>query len=377
MAGCATQPYVTAHIESVNAEYRQLEDYVYCLEDENARLEQRMAELQANYARVRAGQPPREGILQRRQTGGGTDLAPPEIEIGPTDPPEIEIPDVPRRTPPARTPPAGGIRSRLQRPLEAPSIDSPDLGPPSIEIPDLPQTPTPPATESLPIPTTPTRPQPGVPELLPVKPSDPKVTHIHLNPLMTGGADFDGQPGDEGLSVLIEPRNAADEFVPQAGAVSVVVLDPAKEGDAARVARWDFTLSAAQQKLATASAASGIQLEMPWPASPPANNKLKLFVRYEGPDGRQLVTDRDIYITPPGQITRSWTPRPAERARPASAVAAAAKVVEDSETVATAEARTSATESNDEKPPRPAVPPPQLSDDTDIASQPAAWSPFR
>ena len=39
-AGCKSQPYVNAHIESVNAEYRQLEDYVYALEAENARLTQ-------------------------------------------------------------------------------------------------------------------------------------------------------------------------------------------------------------------------------------------------------------------------------------------------------------------------------------------------
>ena len=39
--GCKTKPYVNAHIESVNAEYRQLEDYVYSLEEEKAKLQQR------------------------------------------------------------------------------------------------------------------------------------------------------------------------------------------------------------------------------------------------------------------------------------------------------------------------------------------------
>ena len=32
LPGCATQPYLNSHIESVNTEYRQLEDYVYALE---------------------------------------------------------------------------------------------------------------------------------------------------------------------------------------------------------------------------------------------------------------------------------------------------------------------------------------------------------
>src|SRR5204863_3091832 len=47
LAGCS-KPYVNAHIESVNAEYRQLEDYVYCLEDENARLQQEIDSLKTS-----------------------------------------------------------------------------------------------------------------------------------------------------------------------------------------------------------------------------------------------------------------------------------------------------------------------------------------
>ena len=76
------------------------------------------------------------------------------------------------------------------------------------------------------------------PEIISPKPGDKKVTHLFLNPL-SGGADFDGQPGDDGLRVVIEPRNATDEFVPEAGALSVVLLDPERQGESARVARWD------------------------------------------------------------------------------------------------------------------------------------------
>jgi hypothetical protein len=369
---------MTAHIESVNAEYRQLEDYVYCLEDENAKLEARLAALQDNYNRVRAGQPPREGgLFRRRSESGGTELAPPRIDEGSTNPPEIEIPGA------ASSAPAIRGRSTLQRPkLEEPS-ETLDLGPPSIEIPEIPSTPAAPgsapktpATESLPLPSRPTNASPNVPELLPIKPADPQVTHIHLNPLMTGGADFDGQPGDEGLSVVIEPRNAADEFVPAAGAVSIVVLDPEKQGDAARVARWDYTLPATEQKLATATAARGIQLEMPWPASPPANNRLKLYVRYEGPDGRQLQSERDLYITPPGQVAQRWTPRSAERSRPRAIVPPAeAAAVANPEIIASAEPAVAV--ASDQRPTRPTAPPAELSEEPQLAQQPAAWSPHR
>jgi hypothetical protein len=158
------------------------------------------------------------------------------------------------------------------------------------------------------------------PEQLRGQPVDRKVTHLFLSPL-TGAADFNGQPGDDGLCVILEPRNAGDQYVSEAGAVSVVLLDPTRQGEAARIARWDFDKSTTQHLLASEGRKPaddggkpfGIKLEMPWPAAPPASNQLKLFVRYETADGRRLQTDRDIFVTSPGQALSRWTPRPAGR----------------------------------------------------------------
>ena len=301
LTGCAG-PQVRAHIDSVNAEYRQLEDYVYCLEDENAKLQR-----QLDYERGLGGVP------RRPNSRPGTTDAPSDTDD--LNPPTIE-PGTPT------TPPAGSSRSSVQRPKTSPASagtnEKLELSPPLIEIPGAAEKGAP-ATEDLPTPAVPRELRPAAPEAIPPPPADTKVTHIFLNPLLTGGVDFDRQLGDEGLSIVLEPRNAADEYVPVAGAVSVVVLDPAKEGEAARIARWDFTLTATQQKLQTASGAKGIHLEMPWPASPPTANQLKLFVRYETADGRPLQSERDIYITPPGQIAQRWTPRPPDRPRTVAA----------------------------------------------------------
>ena len=313
LAGCAG-PEVRAHIDSVNSEYRQLEDYVYCLEDENAKLQRQLDHLRGGGVVV--PRRPTSTPSRVEDAPGSSDLSPPQIEPGT----------------PSTPPSTGSSRSSVQRPNVPASSSSPaeklDLGPPLIEMPDAND--AAPAPDDLPTPAIPRTSIPAAPEAIPQPPADTKVTHVFLNPLLTGGADFDRQPGDEGLSIVLEPRNAADQYVPQAGAVSVVVLDPTKEGEAARIARWDFTLTATQQKLQTASAAKGILLEMPWPASPPSAGKLQLFVRYETADGRRLQTDREIFITPPGQVAQRWTPRPADRPitaaapqRPASATAPA------------------------------------------------------
>jgi hypothetical protein len=307
--GCATQPYVNSHIESVNAEYRHLEDYVYALEDENARLVQENETL-------RTGRPPGKALGDAAPGRGGLFRRAPGSRTPGSSAPEGATP---RTTPPARdatpgfeppvielpgdTPPRAPGRSTTQRP----EMDSPADTPPNAELP-LPTIPV----EPLPIPGGREIRAPVVPDAISPKPVDKKITHLFLNPL-TGGTDFDGQPGDDGLRIVVEPRNAGDQFVAEAGALSVVLLDPERQGEAARIARWDFDQSATRQALAASSPGRGMKLEVPWPAAAPAATRLKLFVRYEAPDGRKLQAEREVFVTPPGQTLSRWTPRPAER----------------------------------------------------------------
>ncbi|MDX1946171.1 MAG: hypothetical protein SFU86_12300 [Pirellulaceae bacterium] len=338
LAGCQG-PQVATHIDSVNAEYRQLEDYVYCLEDENLRLQQELEHAQANHQRGRSAEPARGGLFRRTPR---TESAEP---AGPSDPglPNIEMPNSPGNTPPRS--------STLQKPAsDVP--ESLDLAPPSVELP------------------APSEPAPLPP---PVRPTDGKVTHITLNSLLTGGIDLDGQAGDDGLSVVIEPRNAAEQLVPDAGAVSVVVLDPSRQGEAARVARWDFDLSATRSKLQATAAAPGITLQMPWPAEAPKSTTLQLFVRYESPDGRKLESSREIYIAPLGQASQRWTPRPPERQRSAEV----ARVPVAGEGKPGSGGRKHETESGKAGTPKLLEPPPALSGGGGAKPPAPAWSPNR
>ncbi len=140
-------------------------------------------------------------------------------------------------------------------------------------------------------------------------PSFPEVTGnsrnvawITLGRAGTGGTDLDGRPGDDGIAVVVEPRSANEELVPATGDVSVVLLDPSQVGQAARVARWDFTAADAAR-----SFEDGIHLEMPWPERPPSSERLHLFVRYTTSDGRRLEADTPIELDLTGRKARSWT----------------------------------------------------------------------
>jgi hypothetical protein len=142
----------------------------------------------------------------------------------------------------------------------------------------------------------------------PFKPSGDsrRVAGIALNRAMTGGISAEKGVGDQGVLVVVEPRDRAGRTIDAPAEMSVVVIDPALEGNAARVARWDFSAAETAGMFRRAGSAQAIHLATVWPAGPPAHNKLHLFVRYVTADGRKLQTDAPIEVALPGDKTARW-----------------------------------------------------------------------
>ena len=137
---------------------------------------------------------------------------------------------------------------------------------------------------------------------------DPYVTHVVLNRRLTSGFDGDGEPGDEGFIIVLEPRNADGQYVPLAGAVSVVAIDLELDGPESRLGHWNFTANETSQNLRTTLLAKGIHLQIPWTTTPPEHSRLRVFVRYKTVDGRQLEDDEQVLIVVPGELSNRWTP---------------------------------------------------------------------
>jgi hypothetical protein len=131
-------------------------------------------------------------------------------------------------------------------------------------------------------------------------PIDQVVVQITLNRKLTGGHNVDGHPGDEGVMVVVEPLNVAGDLIEVPGKVSIVVLDPAVEGEAARVARWDFDAKEAAEHLKRTPLGDGLHFDLRWPHSPPVHRVLNLYVRYTTADGRRLQVEKQIEVDPPG-----------------------------------------------------------------------------
>jgi hypothetical protein len=137
------------------------------------------------------------------------------------------------------------------------------------------------------------------------------VEQITLNPIMTGPYDAEGMPSDEGLAVLVETRNVRGQLVRAAAPISVVVLDPSLRGDAARLARWDFSAVQVAGMFRAMSGVEGVYLRMRWPAGPPKHGPLEVYVRLVAGDGRKLETHRSVAMDLPSRSERQWATRPA------------------------------------------------------------------
>jgi hypothetical protein len=139
--------------------------------------------------------------------------------------------------------------------------------------------------------------------------ADKRVEYIYINPRLTKSEDFDSRPGDDGLTVMIEPRNKNGQFVPKPAPVAIVLLDPSKRDEAARYARWDFEEEVSRKVLRTGTLDRGFHFRVPWPETPPDGDRLHLFVRYTAEDGRKLEADREITVRLPQRAATSWSAR--------------------------------------------------------------------
>ena len=307
LMGCQSDPHMASYLEALRSEKLWLEDQYYSLEAHNKQTTERLASTQAENRdlRIRLG-----------------------MEVSPNEPrvanPELGNP----------VPNQGSPTIELGTPMEPGSPDRASLSASSEILANY---------------------QVDVEE-----PSDRRVTHIVLDPRFTMGQDFDQRGGDDGISVLIEPRNADDLFVSEPGEVSIVVLDPALREIDPYVGRWEIDWQESQQRMQrNAVHGRGILLRLPWPNGYPKHSKLRLFVRYVTANGEKLQAEAELNISLPGQLSARWTPKSTGDREIGSDVALSQYVSED--------------ESHDVQTPLPS----QLRSANGGSVHRPQWSPFR
>jgi hypothetical protein len=273
--GCRRDAYTDAYFDMLNAEKRVLEDRLY---ETEYNYEKALKELEAARGNATSGKKPAGRTRSGESEGPLTEPG----EDEPREAPELPTIELPPGVEEGKRRKTG---SAVMRPASATVAESAAR-----------------STSNRPL---------SDDELAAaiVSALDQRVEMIYLNPRLTGGADFDAQPGDDGICVLVEPRNRSGDFVPEPARVSVVLLDPTKSDAAARVARWDLDAEATRQFLCIDTADRGLLLRLPWQDAPPEPRRLHLFVRYVTADGRKLEADREIDLDSTDRVAHRWTPR--------------------------------------------------------------------
>ena len=136
-----------------------------------------------------------------------------------------------------------------------------------------------------------------------------RVRQITFNQNLTGGYVTEENPAEQGLLVVIEPRDGQGRLLAAPADVQIAVLDPKLPGQEARVARWNLTAAEIAAQLRSGPD-SGIHLTLPWRNNRPKHAKLHLFVRYLTGDGRKVEADQPIEIVMPSDRSPGWTPSP-------------------------------------------------------------------
>jgi hypothetical protein len=138
---------------------------------------------------------------------------------------------------------------------------------------------------------------------------DPRIVELRFHPSLSQSANFDQRSNDDGLYLVLQPLNSQGRMVPTPAKLSVVVLDPAREGDAARIGRWDFEQDEVEQKLQPLGSRQGIHLTLRWQDAEPTADRVIVFARYTFPNGRQVIGQKDIFVSVGNDFPTVWSPR--------------------------------------------------------------------
>jgi hypothetical protein len=123
----------------------------------------------------------------------------------------------------------------------------------------------------------------------------------------TGGIDEDGCPGDEGLEIVVEPRDGDGHTIKAPGSIHVDALEISPEGLKVPLSSWDLTPEQVRHSWRSGLLSTGYFIVLPW-KNWPSSEELRVIVRFALADGRLFEADKDITIRLTPEARRKTPP---------------------------------------------------------------------
>lgn len=114
----------------------------------------------------------------------------------------------------------------------------------------------------------------------------------------TGGVDEDGAPGDEGLMVVIVPRDEDGSAVKVPARVLVAAWEITPAGLKSPIGSWNVPADKLRPTWKSGLISTGYFVAVPWQTLP-STDRVRIAVRLVTTDGRTFEADRDVTVRPP------------------------------------------------------------------------------
>ncbi|MFM7539702.1 MAG: hypothetical protein ACKO9Z_08590 [Planctomycetota bacterium] len=110
--------------------------------------------------------------------------------------------------------------------------------------------------------------------------------------------DDDRLPGDEGVQVVLEPRDADGKLQRAPACASVTIVEVDGQGLKSPIGTWDYSPEQMRASWKQGLLTSGFVLNCLWQA-PPKSDRVKIMASFTMEDGRRFEAEKELAIKPP------------------------------------------------------------------------------
>ena len=324
--GCRSRAYQQVYNDKMAGEIRRLEDDLYAAEYEKEVLEQQLERQQQRIEMLKTQdqkpgqtrQPSPNGTNRKGDSGigGGSrydDSLPPPKPL-PDQSDDFDDPlgdDLGDDLDIDLGEPAGGD-ALMQPPSLEPDSSPPvnpvppresELIPPAIDLGE----PQPPGSNNGTLPKPPGQIQlPGeVRQLFPGPPSVASAVEIH--PGLSGIHHSDNDANADGIYLVVSVKDAEGNPFEADKPISIVLLDPARSGEDARLGRWDLSIEQVRERFKT-SPLNSYHIPLTWQEKQPLGADVAVFVRVFVDDDGKLETNAMLPLAETNEASAEWIP---------------------------------------------------------------------
>jgi len=111
----------------------------------------------------------------------------------------------------------------------------------------------------------------------------------------TGGIDEDKVPGDEGIQVVLVPRDIDGSAIKAPGTLRVTALEIMPEGTKVPLSTWDVSANQLRQTWRSGLLSTGYYVTLPWQTLP-RTERLRIVAQFQPLEGGVFEAEKDVQI---------------------------------------------------------------------------------